>query len=271
MSDEHVVDVTVNDFKHYVRLPVSSCTSDPAFDVVTDGQYSSNAAEKKAAAPNKYVMHIHLREYVNTSSANAQVVHGVAQHLYYHSCALGLQRYEVVIAQAQIDLFLRHAFIRSMVRQGRLRLLIRNPSVPSPLRYVNMHGQLPTSNCYYQGYTQNLALLQHWKSRARLLFFDSDEYLHLSDALPAADLQRLLDSHRSIGFARVMAFCADCDDHVSTGRSAIRARPRLGRQSPHLFPPHAQAETAQVARGPQLGGLRDDPLHLLRATGLAPR
>ncbi len=229
----HVVDITIPGFKHFTHFPVSACINDPSYDIVADGEYnlyggkqgsvggppsegssSSPMGTQSLTSPSipktERIMHIHLKEFWNNSATNLHIVEGIARHMHYHFCALDLHRYEVVVAFQQVDNFLANVYIRAAVAKGWLRLLVRHLTLPAPMRYLN---KPTTSTCYYQAYTQNLCLLHYWKRRAKVFFFDSDEYINFSDALTTSQFQRILDSHSVVGFDRRMTFCAHCPRH----------------------------------------------------------
>lgn len=185
---DHMVKIEMKGFRHFTRFKVSNCVK-----------------KKPVATSTKSIMHIHLREYTS-STFNPMIIDGIANHMAYHRCALKLDKYEVVIQQEHLGSYLQHPKIAYAVREGWITFLVRNPIIPSPVHEANS-----PSNCYYQSYTQNMAILQHWKENVRIFFWDSDEYLALSPSLQPAELVRLLRGGPSIGFDRKMAFCNSCD------------------------------------------------------------
>ena len=52
-------------------------------------------------------------------------------------------------------------------REGWLVLLVKGYQ-PARINY---------SNCYWQGLYENMALLRHWKTNTRVMFWNADEYL----------------------------------------------------------------------------------------------
>jgi hypothetical protein len=188
VNEEHLVDVTFNGVKHYTRFPVSMCQK-----------------TKTPTVQTKYIMHIHLKDHLEPLDINHRTIEGIANHAIYHRCALKLARYEVVIQREQLSLFLANHKIMYLVSDGYLHFLLRNPFVPSPLHMPNQ-----ASNCYYQAYTQNLAILQHWKENTKIYFWDSDEYMNFDGDLTAQGFMDLVEAHSALGFDRYMTFCKSC-------------------------------------------------------------
>jgi hypothetical protein len=160
-------------------------------------------------------MHIHLREYLNATNFNRRIIEGVLRHMTYHRCALLLDSYEIVIQKEQVPIFLENPRIAMAVRKGWLNILTRNPVVPGGM---TTHDP---SNCYWQAYTENLALLRHWGEHARIYFWDSDEYVVFPDSpvdiaggnevgYTPQEYFQMVNSENALGIERYMSFCIDC-------------------------------------------------------------
>lgn len=186
---DHNIDIEMKGFKHYTRFKVSNCE------------------KKKPVSPvTKYVMHIHLRDFSKISSFRPGVIDGVANHMAYHRCAFKLDKYEVVIQKEHLNAYLQNEKIAHAVKQGWITFLIRNPVIPTPL-----HDKSGPSNCYYQAYVQNMAILQHWQENVKMYFWDSDEYVATHPDLKPTELMQMVESGTAVGFMRKMIFCTGCD------------------------------------------------------------
>lgn len=190
---DHVIDIKMKGFKHYTRFKVSNCVK-----------------EKPVSAQRKYIMHIHLRDFSNLTAFRPSVIEGVANHMAYHRCALKLDKYEVAIQREHLKFYLQNKKIAHAVKEGWITFLIRNPVIPSPMQ--EKHGP---SNCYYQAYVQNMAILQHWKENVKIYFWDSDEYMTITPGTTPEDVMQLVESGSAVGFKRRMAFCNSCDQKQS--------------------------------------------------------
>ena len=190
ISRDYMSRIQIKGFGHYTRFPSWKC-SPPIPQTPTT----------------KYVMHIHLREFIKPLALNADIVEGVLNHMNYHRCLLGVDRHEIVIQKEQIPFYLENRRVAQAVRKGWLHLLIRNPSVPAPIE--NNHQG---SDCYWQAYTENLGLLRHWKENTKMYFMDSDEYIVLpnEDKYPKEYLFDQVNQHHAVGIERFMSFCIDC-------------------------------------------------------------
>jgi hypothetical protein len=189
VPDYYLAEIKIEGVKHYARFPVSKCTAAPI------------KTEKM-----KYITHIHLREFTNAQSMNRNIIDGVVKHILYHHCLLQVSYHEIVIQREQIKIFTENPKIASFLRKGWLKLMIRNPSIPAP---IDMTGG---SNCYWQGYTENLALLRHWKENVKMYMMDSDEYIVLPNESKYS-LQNFWDDankYEAVGIERIYSFCIDC-------------------------------------------------------------
>jgi hypothetical protein len=202
LSSHDNVDITIDGFKHFARFPVSICTP---------------ALPKPSINPKntKYLMHIHLREFRNASNFNRKVVRGIVKHMLYHRCALKLDQYEVVIQAEQLQFYLVDPDIVNAIKAKWITFILRNPFNPEPILMSSFEG----SNCYWQAYVENLNLLHYWKQNVKIYYFDSDEYLWISNDLSSQSLFQLLQSHPVLGFKRYMTFCYDCNHRVAELKS----------------------------------------------------
>jgi len=186
---DHYVDITIAGMKHFTRFPVSKCTP-----------------EVVPTADTKYTMHIHLREYLNSTNINRRALEGVAKHLAYHRCLVSLDSYEIVVQRDQVPIYMQNHHIAKAVEHGWLKFIIRNPVNPPPMNVPSGDS----SNCYYQAYTENLAILRHWKENTKMYFFDSDEYLYFPNEMTKEKYFDMLSQHKAVGFDRYMTFCTSC-------------------------------------------------------------
>lgn len=186
---DHNIDISIGGVKHFTRFPVSKCTAPVA-----------------ESAETKFIMHIHLREYVNATNINRKAIEGVVKHMTYHRCLVGLHSYEVVLQREQVPIYLQNHHFAKAVEQGWIKLIIRNPFNPPPMHMPS--GD--TSNCYYQAYTENLGILRHWKENVKMYFFDSDEYLYFPNDMTKEKYFAMVNEHKAIGFERFMTFCYSC-------------------------------------------------------------
>ena len=196
-----LIQISIKGFKHYTYFDSNSCTEKKS----TSYAIRSNTDIDKRET--KYVMHIHLRQYYNTSHNIGKVIRGIANHAYYHRCALQLDRYEFVIHKEQAHLFLENSAIKKAVDEGWMRMIVRNPIIPAPIKI----GHHP-SNCYWQAYVENMALLRYWKEDVRMYFFDSDEYIWFADNVTTTGYREVLRNNGVVGFERYMTFCSTCSD-----------------------------------------------------------
>jgi hypothetical protein len=203
LSTTDIVDVTIVGFRHFARFPVSICS--PAL------------REEDQQKHTKYLMHIHTREFHNATDFNRKIIRGMVKHMLYHHCALKLDQYEVVIQAEQLPIYLADVDIMNAMKTKWLTFILRNPFNPEP---INMYGADGShSNVYRQAYTENLNLLHYWKQNVKIYYFDSDEYLWISNDLSSQSFFQLLQSHPVLGFKRYMTFCYDCNHRVAELKS----------------------------------------------------
>lgn len=123
------------EWKHFTRYPVSKCKPLPAQTPSTH-----------------LIMNIHTRDTNDKSVINHKVIAGIAKHMNYHLCVLGITRYELVIPRHALDSYLTNPALRHAAKTGLLKFILKNSYHPPPID----GGE---SNCYWQPISQNLALV----------------------------------------------------------------------------------------------------------------
>ena len=187
-SIDHMVIIKIDGFKHFTRFPVSKCHK-----------------ARPVSTEQRFIMNSHLKDFAEKYEFNPVIVEGVLNHMYYHRCALRLDKYEMVVQSEYVSTFLANEKIARAVEDGWLTLLVRNPVIPSPIKIVN------SSSCYYMAYTQNMAILQHWKENVKIYFFDTDEYVNSAPDVTSQEFFQIVNNHTSVALMRRMIFCKDCD------------------------------------------------------------
>ncbi|RYY88868.1 hypothetical protein EON63_01650 [archaeon] len=124
----------------------------------------------------------------------------------------------MVIQEPQLEKFLADERIAAYAKQGKVTFIIRNPGMEYMRTHlcidihmrirVHMHTSSHTISiltytctytlgnpepilmsphrkidCYWQQYTENLALLRHWQEDVRMFFMDSDEFIVFNENL----------------------------------------------------------------------------------------
>jgi hypothetical protein len=197
-----VLKLTVPGWRHYLDFPLRTCEAAPE-------------PLPSPAPPAKRVMNIYTwdeerldspldREAAAASLAATRArmdtfAHGLATHMAYHTCALSIARYEVVVQEEVVPMLLAHAPLAAAVKAGTLHFLIK----------TNRPGPVTGSRPIWQGVYENMAVLTHWRRHAAVYFWDIDEFLvDPHDKLET--LNRILDLNMGHKFFRKGAVCADC-------------------------------------------------------------
>ena len=221
---DHVIDIEMKGFRHYTRFKVANC-----------------AKKKPRTEETKYIMHIHLRDFSKPSEFRPAIIDGVANHMAYHRCALNLHKYEVVIQREHLNVYLQNEKIAHAVQQGWITFVIRNPINPAPL-----HERNSPSNCYYQAYTQNMALLHHWQENVKIYFWDSDEYMATDPDMTPRQFMHLVENGTAVGFKRRMVFCSSCDTKHSEALTMSLTKSELSVHSHVLRDPKLVVDPNRV-------------------------
>lgn len=151
--EDHVVDVSMEGFRHYTRFPLSKCIKTLTYEeFITHKQNQilnyhqqhnlqhNGVFDLNLQSKSQYIMHIHLRDHSNHTMFNKRVVYGIAKHLEYHRCVMSLTGYEVAVHEENIPLFMENPYIAQAARNGWLTFLVRNKYNPSPIHI---------RKCYY--------------------------------------------------------------------------------------------------------------------------
>lgn len=219
-SIDDFLTISIKGIKENIKIPHSICYEKRDQSI---GGYIMSLRTYDRGINNNTILHVSSNETehcINSSIA------GLANNFDHNFCLLSISKYDVLLQESYISIFMQNPVISNAVNSGHLTFVTKN-------NHFTKWNSNDFDGKYYNLF-MNLQVLRYWDyDDARLFFWDTDEFINVSP-FQLKHLHQIIKTNSLVSFEMNSIICLDCDASTPDFLSLFQNGHTLGQRPSSL-------------------------------------